>query len=135
MKILKARVATREKKKDIRRTLRPLKEVWLEIGIEKLDSYEEITVKVLLDSKVIGLFMNKKFVKEHSFKLEKLDKLIEVKNIDGISNSSRNITHKLECNVFYKRYSKRLRMDVCNLERIKIILGIPCLVVYNLEIN
>ena len=82
-------------------------------------------VKVLLDSGTMELFVNRKFVEEHSFRLEKLNRPIEVKNVDGTSNSGRNITHELECNVFYKEHSERLRMDVCDLGRTKMILGMP----------
>ena len=123
--MLKAKVAVREGGKNIRRTLRPLREVWMEIRIEKLESHERVMVKALLNSRVTGLFMNKKFIEEHSFKLEKLDRPIEVKNVDGTSNSSGNIIHKLECNVFYKGHSKRLWMNVCDLGRTKMILGMP----------
>ena len=68
LKILKAKVAVGE-----RRTLKPLREVWLEVGIEKLDNYERVTVKVLLNSGVTGIFVDKKFVEEHGFRLEKLE--------------------------------------------------------------
>jgi len=43
LKKLKAKVAAGER--DVRRTLKPLREVWLEIGIEKLDNHEGVTVK------------------------------------------------------------------------------------------
>ena len=127
LEALKAKVVTREEEKDIRRKLRLLREVWMEIGIEKLDSHEGITVKELLDSRAIGLFVDKKFVEEYSFKLEKLDRSIEVKNVDGTSNSRGSITHELKCNVFYKGYNKRLRIDIYNLGGMKMILGIPWL--------
>jgi len=68
---LKAKVAAGEK--DVRRTLKPLREVWLEVGIEKLDNHEGVMVKALLDSGAMGIFVDKKFMEEHSFKLEKLD--------------------------------------------------------------
>ena len=113
IKKLKTKVAAEER--DIRRTLKPLREVWLEVGIEKLDNHKGVTVKALLDSGVTGIFVDKKFVEEHSFRLEKLDQPVEVKNIDGTSNSGGNITHELECNVFYRGHHERLRMDVCNL--------------------
>ena len=73
MERLKAKVAAEKEEKDMRRALKPLKKIWLEIGIEKLDNHEGVTVKVLLDSGAIGMFMDKKFVEEHGFKLEKLD--------------------------------------------------------------
>ena len=68
---LKAKVAVEER--DVRRTLKPLREVWLEVGIEKLDNHKGVTVKALLDSGAIGIFMGKKFVEEYGFRLEKLD--------------------------------------------------------------
>ena len=68
---LRAKVAAGER--DMRRTLKPLREVWLEVGIEKLDNHEGVTVKALLDSGATGIFMDKKFVEEHGFRLEKLD--------------------------------------------------------------
>jgi len=71
LKMLKAKVVAEER--DVRRTLKPLREVWLEVGIEKLDNHEGVTVKALLDSGATGIFMDKKFVEEHSFRLEKLD--------------------------------------------------------------
>jgi len=135
LKMLKAKVAAEKKERDVRRTLKSLREVWLEIGIEKLDNHEGVMVKVLLDSGTTGLFVDKKFVEEHGFKLEKLDQPIEVKNVNGTSNSRGNITHELECNVFYKGHSERLRMDVCDLGRTKMILGMPWLAAHNLEIN
>ena len=60
---------------------------------------------------------------------------MEIKNVDGTSNSGGNITHELECNVFYRGHHKRLKMDVYNLGRTKIILGMPWLAAHNPEIN
>ena len=71
LEVLKAKVAAGER--DVRRTLKPLREVWLEVSIEKLDNHEGVTVKALLDSGATGIFMDKKFIEEHSFRLEKLD--------------------------------------------------------------
>ena len=133
LKRLKAKAAAEER--DVRRTLKPLREVWLEVGIEKLDNHEGVTVKALLDSGATEIFVDKKFVEEHGFRLEKLDQPVEVKNVDGTSNSEGNIIHELECNVFYRGHHERLRMDVCNLERTKMILGMPWLAAHNPEIN
>jgi len=68
---LKAKVAARER--DVRRMLKPLREVWLEVGIEKLDNHKGMTVKALLDSGATEIFVDKKFIKEHGFRVEKLD--------------------------------------------------------------
>jgi len=72
------------------RTLKPLREVWLEVGIEKLDNHEGVMVKALLDSGATGMFVDKKFVEEHSFRLEKLDQPIEVKNCRAANSGDRN---------------------------------------------
>jgi len=67
--------------------------VWLDIGIEKVDMYEGITVKVLLDSNVIGMFIDREMAKKHGFKMTKLERPLKVKNVDGTENSRGNITH------------------------------------------
>jgi len=41
----------------------------------------------------------------------------------------------VEVNVYYKNHVERMRMDVCDLERIDVILGMPWLQAYNPEIN
>jgi len=71
LKKLKAKVVAGER--DVRRTLKPLRKVWLEVGIEKLNNHKGVTVKALLDSGATGISVDKKFVEEHGFRLEKLD--------------------------------------------------------------
>ena len=63
-----------EGERDVQHTLQPLREVWIKVGLEKMENHEGVAVKVLLDSRVIGLFMDTKFAKEKGFKLEKLKK-------------------------------------------------------------
>jgi len=41
----------------------------MKVRLEKLESHEGIAVKVLLDSRAIGLFMNIVFAKEKGFKM------------------------------------------------------------------
>jgi len=41
----------------------------------------------------------------------------------------------VEVNVYYKNHIERMRMDVCNLGRTDIILGMPWLQAHNPEIN
>ena len=48
-----------------------------------------------------------------------------VRNVDGTNNSEGTITHQVKANVYYKGHVKRIRMDVCNLKKTKVILGIP----------
>jgi len=37
-----------------------LKEVWLNIGVEKVNTHEGITIKALLNSGATGIFMDRK---------------------------------------------------------------------------
>jgi len=57
----------------LRCTLWPLREVWMTIGMERVDMHEGITVKVLLDNGATGMFVDRKFIEKHGFKLEKLE--------------------------------------------------------------
>ena len=75
-----------EKVRDVRHTLRPLREVWLKVGLEKLESHEGVAVKALLDSGATGLFMDTAFAKEIGFKMEKMKRPLLVKNVDGSEN-------------------------------------------------
>jgi len=87
--------------------------------------HEGVTVKVLLDSSAMGIFMDKEMAKRHSFKMTKLERPLKVKNVDEMKNSGGNIMYQVEVNVFYRNYVKRMRMDVCNLGKTEVILGIP----------
>jgi len=106
----------------------------MRIGLEKIDTYERVMVKALLDSGATGMFMDKGFVERNGFKLDKLEKTLIVTNVDGSHNSGENITHKVECNVYYRGHQERMKFDVCNLGRTEIILGMLWLAVHNPEI-
>jgi len=43
--------------------------------------------------------------------------------------------HQVECNVYYKGHIERMRIDVCNLGKTEVILGMLWLAVHNPEIN
>ena len=59
--------------REVRRTLKPLREVWMSVEIEKIDMHERRTVKALLDSKATGLFMSKSLAQKKGYRLIKLD--------------------------------------------------------------
>ena len=92
----------RRTEREVRRTLKPLREVWLNIGLERVDTHEGVSVKVLLDSGAIGLFMSKRLAERQGFKLEKLNKPIKVRNVDGSDNKGGSITHEVEVNLYYR---------------------------------
>jgi len=112
-----------------------LREVWLNIGVEKIDMHEGIMIKALLDSGATGMFMNRQTAARHRFKLQKLERPIAIRNVDSTNNSGGAITYQVECNVFYKGHMERMRMDVCDLGKTEVILGMLWLAVHNLEIN
>ena len=70
----------------------------MNIRMEKINTHEGIIVKVLLDSSTIGMFMNKKTAARHGFKLQKLERLISIRNVDRTNNSRGAIMHQVECN-------------------------------------
>jgi len=75
-----------ERVRDVWHILWPLQEVWMKVGLEKLENHEGIVVKALLDSGVTGLFMDIAFAKEKGFKMEKLKNPLLVRNINRTAN-------------------------------------------------
>jgi len=78
-----------------------------------------------LDSGATGIFMDKRMAIRHGFKLQKLKRPIMVRNVDGTNNSKEAIMHQVECNVYYKGHVERIRMDICDLGKTEVILGMP----------
>jgi len=105
------------------------------VGPEKLENHEGVAIKVLLDSGATGLFMDTTFAKEKGFKMEKLKNSLLVRNMDGTANVGGAIMHQVECNMFFKGHVEKARMDVCNLGKTEVILGMPWLAAHNPEID
>jgi len=61
-------------------------------------------------------------VAKHGFKLQKLERPMIVRNVDGTNNSREVIIYQVEVNVYYKNHIKRMRIDMCNLGKTDIIL-------------
>jgi len=59
---------------EVRRTFKMLREVWLNIGVEKIDTHEGVVIKALLDSGATGMFMDRQTAARHGFKLQKLER-------------------------------------------------------------
>ena len=120
----KGTVRERNTERNMRRTFKILREVQLNIEVEKVDIYEGVTVKALLDSSVTEMFMDKKIAARHRFRLQKLERLVTVRNVNKTNNSRGAITHQMEVNVYYKNHVKRIKMDVYDLGKTNVILGI-----------
>jgi len=89
-----------------------LREVTVRIGLEKIDTQEEITVEALLDSEAMGLVMSLEFARKQGFKLKKLERPMNVRNVDGSLNKEGLIEHMVEVNIYYQGYRKRTEIDV-----------------------
>ena len=131
----KGTVREGSEQKEVRRTFKILREVWLDIRVEKVDMHKGITVKVLLNSGTTGMLMDQKMVARHGFRLQKLERLIVVRNVNGTNNSVGAITHQVEVNMYYKSHVERIRMDVCDLGKTDVILGMLWLQAHNPKIN
>jgi len=78
-----------------------------------------------LDSGAMGMFMDRRTAEKHGFRLQKLERPIIVRNVNGTNNSGGAITHQVEVNMYYKGHIERMRMDVYDLGKTEVILGIP----------
>jgi len=96
----------RSSQREVRRTFKMLREMWLNIRAEKLDMHEGITIKALLDSSATRMLINRKMATRHGFRLQKLERPIVVRNVDGTNNSRGAITYQVEVNVYYKNIWK-----------------------------
>ena len=79
--------------------------------------------------------MDRKVAARYGFKLQKLNRPVAIRNIDDMNNSAGAITYWVEVNVYYKDHIERMKMEVCDLGRTEVILGMLWLQAYNPEIN
>jgi len=96
----------------------------VKIGLERVDTQEEITVEALLDSSMTRLVMSLEFARKQGFKLKKLDRPMYIRNIDSLSNKERPIKHMVEVNIYYQGHKEKTETDVIGGQKWKVILGI-----------
>ena len=84
----------------------------MKIELERVDMQEGITVEVLLDSGAMGLVISSEFARKQSFKLKKLKRPIQVRNMDGTFNQEGLIENTVEVNIYYQGHRKRMEIDV-----------------------
>ena len=114
---------------------KPLREVTVKIGLERVDTQEGITVEVLLDSGATGLVMSSEFTRKQGFKLKKLERLMNIRNVDKSLNKEKSIEHTVEVSIYFKKHRERMKIDVIGGQKWTVILGMPWLARHNLEIN
>ena len=111
------------------------REVTVKIGLERIDMQEGIIVEALLDSRATGLVMSSEFTRKQGFKLKKLKRLMQVRNVNKTFNQERPIENTVEVNIYYQGHKKRTEIDVIREQKWKVILGMPWLACHNPEIN
>jgi len=83
--------------------------VTVKIGLERIDTQEGITVETLLDSRATGLVISSEFAKKQGFKLKKLERLMNVRNVDGSLNKEGPVKNIVEVNTYYQGIGKGRR--------------------------
>ena len=91
---------------------RLLREVIVKIGLERIDMQKGIMVEALLDSGATELVMSSEFAKKQGFRLKKLERPINVRNINGLLNKKGPIEHIVEVNIYFKGHRERMENDV-----------------------
>ena len=114
---------------------KPLREVTVKIGLERVDTQEGITVEVLLDSGATGLVMSSEFTRKQGFKLKKLERLMNIRNVDKSLNKEKSIEHTVEVSIYFKEHRERMEIDVIGGQKWTVILGMSWLARHNLEID
>jgi len=102
-----------------------LREVTVKIGLERIDTQEGVTVEVLLDSGTTELVMSSEFAKKQGFKLKKLERPINVRNVDGSLNKKEPIEYMVEVNIYYQGHRERTEIDMIGGQKWTVILGMP----------
>jgi len=92
-------------------------------------------VEALLDSRATGMVMSLEFTRKQGFKLKKLERPMNVRNVDGLLNKKGPIEHTVKVNIYYQEHRKRTEIDVIGGQKWIVILGIPWLAYHNPEIN
>ena len=92
-------------------------------------------MEILLDSGATGLVMSSEFARKQRFKLKKLERLVNVRNLDGSFNKEGPIENIVEVNIYYQGYRRRMEIDVIREQKWTVILGIPWLACHNPEID
>ena len=114
---------------------RILREMTVKIGLERIDTQEGIMVEMLLDNGATGLVMSSEFARKQGFKLRKLERPMNVRNVDRSLNKEGPIEHMVEVNIYFKGHRERTEIDVIGGQKWTVILGMPWLACHNLEID
>ena len=106
IEVQQTKVERKEKKEKL------LREMTVKIGLKQEEEKEGIVVKALLDSRVTGLIISKEFVRKNKFRKTKLERLIYMRNANGMLNYAGPIVDTVKVEIFFKKHKKRISIDV-----------------------
>ena len=92
-------------------------------------------MEVLLDNRATGLVISLEFVKKQGFKLKKLERPMNVRNMDRSLNKEGPIENMVEINIYYQGHREKTEIDVIGEQKWTVILGMPWLACHNPEID
>ena len=101
---------------------RTLRKVTVKIGLERIDTQEGIMVEALLDSGATGLVMSSEFARKQGFRMKKLERPMQVRNMNGSFNKERLIENTVEVNIYYKGHVERTEIDIIGGQKWSVIL-------------
>ena len=79
-----------------------LREVIVKIYLRQKDEEDKTIVQVLLNNRAKELVITLKFTKKHKSKKKKLERLIYMRNVNGIFNHEEPIEYTVEIELFYR---------------------------------
>ena len=82
-------------------------------------------MEALLDTGATGLVMSLEFARKQGFKLKKIERLIYIRNVDGMFNKKGLIENIVEVNIYYQEHRERTEIDVIGEQKWNIILEMP----------
>jgi len=105
------------------------------IEVSTTDTSEVHSVKALLDSGVMGNFIDRDFVRTKGINTQSISRPIPVYNVDGSPNEAGQISEVVDVVLRYKTHSERTLLAISSLGRQNMILGYTWLKDHNPEVN
>ena len=129
VEVRQRKIERKEKKEKL------LREVIVKIGLKQEEEEEGVVTEALLDSSATGMVISEEFARRHKFRRTKLERLVYIRNVDGTLNYAGPIVDIVEVEIFFKEHKERTSIDMIGGQKWSVILGMPWLGRYNLEIN
>ena len=83
----------------------------MKIGLESIDIQEGVIVEALLNNRATELVISLEFARKQEFKLNKIKRLIYVRNMDSSFNKERSIEHTVEVNIYYQGHREKTEIN------------------------